>query len=69
MQMNEWCTVISLTLKALQEDGSEIWKCNLCGAIVRIPAEAAIATPERWYLHKKPVQEVPQVFLDAFRDG
>jgi hypothetical protein len=69
MYLDEWCTAISLTLKALQEDGSELWKCNICGAIVHIPAEVAIATPALWYLHKRPVEEIPQVFLDAFRDS
>jgi len=37
--------------------------------IVHIPAEVAIATPAIWYLYKKPVQQIPQVFRDAFRDA
>lgn len=62
-----WCAVISLTLKALLDDGGEVWQCNVCGGIVHIPAEMAIATPAIWYLHKRPLPEIPQMILDAFR--
>lgn len=62
-----WCAVISLTLKAMLEDGGEVWQCNVCGGMVHIPAEMAIATPASWYLHKRPPTQIPQMIRDAFQ--